>query len=110
MGEAASRRASAARGDGVYPPPPRMPRPAGLSGDSIAEVSRNGLFPFRSWREGHPFKVRLAARLRAETTVTDGRIAERLAMGTLGHLAHLLHLIARMPADFPPPHQPGLNT
>jgi hypothetical protein len=42
------------------------------------------------WRKGHAFKVMLAARLRAESTVTVGWIAERLAMGTRGHLAHLL--------------------
>jgi hypothetical protein len=41
-------------------------------------------------RKGHAFKVRLAAKLRAETTVTLKWIAERLNMGTRGHLAHLL--------------------
>ena len=34
-------------------------------------------------------KVALAARLRAETAMTVGGIAERLAMGTRGHLNHL---------------------
>ncbi len=36
-------------------------------------------------------KVDLAARLRAETTMTVGWIAERLAMGTRGYLNHLLY-------------------
>jgi hypothetical protein len=35
--------------------------------------------------------VALAARLRAETTMTVGRIAKRLAMGTRGYLNHLLY-------------------
>ena len=41
--------------------------------------------------EGDPVKVTLAARLRAETTMTVGWIAERLAMGTRGYLNHLLY-------------------
>ena len=36
-------------------------------------------------------KVALAARLRAETTMTVGWIAERLGMGTRDHLNHLLY-------------------
>lgn len=36
-------------------------------------------------------KVALAARLRAETTLSVGWIAERLGMGTRGHLNHLLY-------------------
>jgi REP element-mobilizing transposase RayT len=43
-----------------------------------------------SWMKGHPVKVELAARLRAETTVTLEWIARRLGMGTRGHLAQLL--------------------
>jgi hypothetical protein len=39
--------------------------------------------------KGVPVKVALAARLRAETTMTVGCIAERLAMGTRGYLNHL---------------------
>jgi hypothetical protein len=35
-------------------------------------------------------KVALAAHLRAETTMTAGWIAERLALGTRGCLNHLL--------------------
>jgi len=36
-------------------------------------------------------KLELAARLRAETTMTVGWIAERLGMGTRGYLNHLLY-------------------
>ncbi len=36
-------------------------------------------------------KVALAARLRAETPMTVGRIAKRLAMGTRSYLSHLLY-------------------
>jgi hypothetical protein len=39
--------------------------------------------------KGDSAKVVLAARLRAETTMTVGWIAERLAMGTRGYLNHL---------------------
>ena len=53
----------------------------------------------RRWQEsdlqtkakGDAEKVALAARLRAETTLTVGWIAERLGMGTRGHLNHLLY-------------------
>ena len=41
--------------------------------------------------EGDSVKVTLAARLRAETTMTVGWIAERLTMGTRGYLSHLLY-------------------
>ena len=41
--------------------------------------------------KGDPVKVALAARLRAETTMTVGWIAERLAMGTRGYLNYLLY-------------------
>jgi hypothetical protein len=44
----------------------------------------------KTWKKGHPYKMNLALRLRAETTVTIGWVAERLHMGTRGHLAHLL--------------------
>ena len=44
------------------------------------------------WRKGHPFKIKLAARLREQTTVTVAWIAERLNMGSRGHLMHLLYL------------------
>ena len=58
---------------------------------------------------GHLFKVRLAARLRAETTVTVNWIAHRLAMGTQGHLEHLLSRNPRAGAGLPLPSQPSLN-
>jgi REP element-mobilizing transposase RayT len=41
--------------------------------------------------KGDPAKVSLAARLRAETTMTAGWIAERLGMGSRGYLNHLLY-------------------
>jgi hypothetical protein len=41
--------------------------------------------------KGDSVKVALAARLRAETTMTVGWIAERMAMGTRGYLNHLLY-------------------
>ena len=41
--------------------------------------------------EGDPVKVALAARLRAETTMTVGWIAQRLTMGTRGYLSLLLY-------------------
>jgi putative transposase len=53
----------------------------------------------RQWNEaalrtrpkGDPAKVALAARLRAETTMTVGWIAERLGIGSRGYLNHLLY-------------------
>ena len=53
----------------------------------------------RRWKEadlkirpkGDAVKVALATRLRAETTMTVGWLAERLEMGTRGHLNHLLY-------------------
>ena len=41
--------------------------------------------------KGDEAKLALAARLRAETTLTVGWIAERLCMGTRGYLNHLLY-------------------
>jgi hypothetical protein len=41
--------------------------------------------------KGDSAKVVLAARLRADTTMTVGCIAESLAMGTRGYLNHLLY-------------------
>ena len=46
-------------------------------------------------RKGDPAKIALAARLRAETTRTVGWIAERLEMGTRGHLNHLLYRLRK---------------
>ena len=42
-------------------------------------------------RKGDPEKVRLARFLRQKTTMTLGAVAERLEMGTAGHLSHLLY-------------------
>ena len=42
-------------------------------------------------RNGDAGKVRIAQRLRSETTVTLSWIAERLQMGTQTYLAHLLY-------------------
>lgn len=46
-------------------------------------------------RKGDPEKVRIAQRLRAETTVTLAWIAHRLRMGTRTHLSHLLYWVRR---------------
>jgi hypothetical protein len=61
----------------------------------IAQALRTQAIPeerLALWRKGHPFKIKLAARLRAESTVTLGWIARRLKMGSRGHLAHLMYL------------------
>ena len=42
-------------------------------------------------RKGDGFKVRLAKQLRARTTLTVKWIAQRLGMGSRGHLTHLLY-------------------
>jgi putative transposase len=42
-------------------------------------------------RKGDPAKIRMAQRLRRETTMTHAWIAQRLKMGTRGHLTHLLY-------------------
>ena len=46
--------------------------------------------------KGDSVTVVLAARLRAETTMTVEWIAERLAMGTRGYLNHLLYRRRRL--------------
>ena len=46
-------------------------------------------------RKGDPVKLRIARRLRAETTVTLQWIATRLHMGTQSHLSHLLYWTKR---------------
>jgi hypothetical protein len=46
-------------------------------------------------RKGDPQKVRLAARLRRETTVTLEWIAARLGLGAPTHVANLLHRYER---------------
>jgi putative transposase len=45
--------------------------------------------------KGTAQKLALTARLRAETTMTAGWIAERLAMGTRGYVNHLLYRLRR---------------
>jgi hypothetical protein len=71
-----------------------------LRADGVSEDQLN------TWRKGHPYKVNLARRLRAETTVSVGWVAERLHMGTRGHLAHLLCKAGRVGAT---PAQPTLG-
>lgn len=68
-----------------------------------AEVTAEGIIAAelkrRRWKEvdlktrpkGDATKLALAARLRAETTMTVGWIAERLGMGSRGYLNHLLY-------------------
>ncbi len=55
-----------------------------LRADGLAEDQ------LRVWRRGYPWKLNLACKLRTETTVTIAWLAQRLSMGTRGHLAHLL--------------------
>ena len=60
----------------------------------IAEELKRGRWQeadLKTRTKGDAVKVALAARLRAETTMTVGWIAERLAMGTRGYLNHLLY-------------------
>ena len=60
----------------------------------IAEELKRGRWQeadLKTRSKGDSVKVALAARLRAETTMTVGWIAERLAMGTRGYLNHLLY-------------------
>ncbi len=45
----------------------------------------------RRLRKGAPVKVRIARRLREQTTLSLQEIAARLHMGTAGHVAHLLY-------------------
>ena len=58
-----------------------------------SELKRKGWSQadLKTRRKGDAFKVKLAERLRAETTVTLKWIAQRLQMGTRGHLTHLLY-------------------
>lgn len=60
----------------------------------IAEEARHRKGASEDWQarpKGAAEKVALAARLRAETTMTLGWIAERLGMGTRGYLSQLLY-------------------
>jgi len=60
------------------PTPKRAPR----RGWSVGELERR--------RKADGEKLKIARRLRAETTMTGGWIAERLAMGTPGYVADTL--------------------
>jgi uncharacterized protein with von Willebrand factor type A (vWA) domain len=60
-----------------------------IAGELKRELGREADLNTRP--KGDAVKVGLAARLRAETTMTVGWIAERLAMGTRGYLNHLLY-------------------
>ena len=60
----------------------------------IAEELKRGRWQeadLKTRPKGDPVKVDLAARLRAETTMTLGGIAERLTMGACGYLNHLVY-------------------
>ena len=71
-----------------------LPRWRASSESSIAEELKR-----RKWKvsELHPppkgaaVKLAVAARIRAETTMTARRIAEHLGMGCRGYLNHLLY-------------------
>ena len=70
----------------------------------IAEELKRGRWQeadLKTRSKGDPVKVALAARLRAETTMTVGWIAERLAMGTRGYLNHLLYRRIRLEVEYP---------
>ena len=67
---------------------------ARLIGQELERLGwREGQLPQR--RKGDPDKIRIALRLRNETTMTLAWIAARLHMGTKTHLAHLLYWQAR---------------
>jgi REP element-mobilizing transposase RayT len=74
-----------------------------LRGEGIGEEELS------RWRKGHPFKLRLALRLRTQTTVSVEWIARRLHMGTRGHLAHLLNQHEQASLQDPGLTQPKLN-
>jgi hypothetical protein len=54
-------------------------------------------------------KPLLAAKLRAQSTITVSWIAQRLALGTRGQLAHLLYRNAETSADRPQSNQRSLR-
>ena len=63
----------------------------------IAEELKRGRWQeadLKTRPKGDLVKLVLAARLRAETTMTVRWVAERLALGTRGYLNHLLSCIA----------------
>ncbi len=72
----------------------------------IAEELKRGRWQeadLKTLPKGDSVKVDLAARLRAETTMTVGWIAERLAMGTRGYLNHLLYRRRKLGGEYPIP-------
>ena len=46
-------------------------------------------------KKGHEFKVRLAMRLRGETTMTWGWIADRLRMGSRSSASNLVYALEK---------------
>jgi putative transposase len=68
---------------------------AGRMIDAALRKKRWTVRDLKTMRKGDPFKVRLAERLRAETTMTLAWIAEHLHMGTRSHLVHLLYWSSR---------------
>ena len=65
--------------------------------------------PLEAYRWSSYPVVKLAARLRADSPVTVSWIAERLAMGTRGHLAHLLYRNAETSSEPLHANQPSLS-
>jgi len=73
--------------------------PSLTTAEALAELIIATELKLGRWQEAHlktrpkgdSVKVALAARVRAETTMTVGWIAERMAMGTRGYLNHLLY-------------------
>ena len=60
-------------------------------------------------RKGHPMKIELARKLRTESTMTLGWIANRLAVGTRGHLVQLLLTKATVQAQSSDGNQKSFN-
>ena len=81
-----------------------------LSGSSGKRCKKEGITEeaLGGWRQRHQFKIRLAAKLRADTTMTVAWIAERLKTGSRGHLIYLLGQPQKAQADGPAAHQPEL--
>ena len=78
-------------------------------GEELAELIIAEELKLGRWQEadlktrpkGDSVKVALAARLRPETTMTVGWIAERLALGTRGYLNHLLYRRRKLGGESP---------
>ena len=79
-----------------------------LSGEAL-RAQGAGPGQLRIWRKDHPFKLRLAAKLRAETTVTVAWIAARLCMRSRGRLSHLFYRYANARPDRSTEDQPTLG-